>query len=84
MEELTKLGIKQYNNLSIACQYYCDIEKITLIGKNNFVPTPKVDSIVLKFIFNKKYQDIKNEEEFLNFIRKMFENNLSNRIPQSE
>ncbi|WP_236682146.1 16S rRNA (adenine(1518)-N(6)/adenine(1519)-N(6))-dimethyltransferase RsmA [Spiroplasma eriocheiris] len=82
---LAQPNTKSYNNLSIVCQFYCDIEKVTLVGKNNFVPVPKVDSIVLKFTFNKKYHDIKNEGSFLEFIRSMFStkrktilNNLGN------
>ncbi|AGM25578.1 16S rRNA (adenine(1518)-N(6)/adenine(1519)-N(6))-dimethyltransferase RsmA [Spiroplasma chrysopicola] len=63
---------KQYNNLSVVCQYYCDIKKVCLVGKNNFFPVPKVDSIVLAFTFNKKNLVIDNETKFLEFIRTLF------------
>ncbi|WP_338964653.1 MULTISPECIES: 16S rRNA (adenine(1518)-N(6)/adenine(1519)-N(6))-dimethyltransferase RsmA [unclassified Spiroplasma] len=63
---------KAYNNLSIVCQLYSDIEKVCLVGRNNFVPVPKVDSVVLKFKLNRKYPDLKNEEDFIVFIRAMF------------
>ncbi len=63
---------KVYNNLSIVCQFYSDIEKVCLVGRNNFVPVPKVDSVVLKFKLNQKYPDLKNEEDFISFIRAMF------------
>lgn len=63
---------KVYNNLSIVCQFYSDIEKICLVGRNNFIPVPKVDSVVLKFKLNRKYPDLKNEEDFIIFIRAMF------------
>ncbi|RUP78117.1 ribosomal RNA small subunit methyltransferase A [Spiroplasma poulsonii] len=63
---------KSYNNLSIVCQLYSDIEKVCLVGRNNFVPVPKVDSVVLKFKLNRKYPDLKNEEDFIVFIRAMF------------
>lgn len=62
---------KNYSSLSAVCQFYSDIEKISLVGRNNFVPVPKVDSIVLKFKLNKKYPLI-NDEEFIRFIRMMF------------
>ncbi|WHQ37594.1 ribosomal RNA small subunit methyltransferase A [Spiroplasma sp. SV19] len=63
---------KVYNNLSIVCQFYSDIEKVCFVGRNNFVPAPKVDSVVLKFKLNRKYPDLKNEEDFIMFIRAMF------------
>ncbi|WP_253301532.1 16S rRNA (adenine(1518)-N(6)/adenine(1519)-N(6))-dimethyltransferase RsmA [Spiroplasma endosymbiont of Phyllotreta cruciferae] len=63
---------KVYNNLSIVCQFYSYIEKVCLVGRNNFVPVPKVDSVVLKFKLNQKYPDLKNEEDFISFIRAMF------------
>ncbi|KAF0849962.1 MAG: ribosomal RNA small subunit methyltransferase A [Spiroplasma poulsonii] len=63
---------RAYNNLSIVCQLYSDIEKVCLVGRNNFVPVPKVDSVVLKFKLNRKYPDLKNEEDFIVFIRAMF------------
>lgn len=75
---IATIGSKKYNNLSIICQYYCDITKIIIVKKNNFIPIPKVDSIVLKFVFNKKYKNIKNEQKFLIFIRLMFKHKRKN------
>lgn len=63
---------KNYNSLSVVCQFYSDIEKVSLVGRNNFVPAPKVDSIVLKFKLNKKYPALINDKEFIKFIRMMF------------
>ncbi|WP_275427272.1 rRNA adenine N-6-methyltransferase family protein [Spiroplasma citri] len=48
------------------------MEKVSLVGRNNFVPAPKVDSIVLKFKLNKKYPALINDKEFIKFIRMMF------------
>ncbi len=70
---LANTGTKKYNNLSIISKFYCDIEQIAVVNKNCFFPVPKVDSIVLKFIINKKY-NMKNEIEFLYFVRIMFNN----------
>ncbi|WP_374696636.1 16S rRNA (adenine(1518)-N(6)/adenine(1519)-N(6))-dimethyltransferase RsmA [Spiroplasma endosymbiont of Polydrusus formosus] len=63
---------KAYNSFSVFCQFYSDIEKISLVGRNNFMPAPKVDSVVLKFKLNKKYLSLNDEEEFINFVRMMF------------
>ncbi|WP_338955603.1 16S rRNA (adenine(1518)-N(6)/adenine(1519)-N(6))-dimethyltransferase RsmA [Spiroplasma endosymbiont of Polydrusus cervinus] len=65
-------NFKAYNSFSVVCQFYSDIEKVSLVGRNNFMPVPKVDSIVLKFKLNKKYPSLKDEEEFINFVRMMF------------
>lgn len=63
---------KIYNSFSVVCQFYSDIEKICYVGRNNFIPIPKIDSVVLKFKLNKKYPMIINDKEFINFIRIMF------------
>lgn len=70
---IAKPNTKKYNNLSIISQFYCDIEKIIDVNKENFYPIPKVDSVVLKFNFNIKY-DIENKKEFFDFIKAAFFN----------
>ncbi len=87
---LAKPQSKEYNNLSIVSKYYSDIEKITNIHKTEFCPVPKVDSVVLKFTMNKKY-NIQDEADFLIFIRQCFLNkrktilnNISNIIQDKE
>lgn len=84
---MAKPNSKKYNSLSVVCQFYSYIEKICLVKRNNFIPVPKVDSIVLKFKFKKKYSSSINDEKFINFIRMMFLtkrktilNNLANLI----
>lgn len=39
---------RQIHAISVIANHCFDIEKILKVGKNNFVPQPKVDSIVLK------------------------------------
>ena len=79
-----KVGTKQYGSLSVFLQYNFDIEKICNVSKNCFEPIPKVDSIVLKLINNKKIK-VNNEEKFYKLIkdsfrqkRKNLRNNLKN------
>ena len=72
---------KKYNNLSVTCQYYCDISKICDVSRNNFFPIPEVDSIVLNFVFNKKIElEKKDEKEFLFMIKKLFSHKRKNLI----
>ncbi len=74
---------REYNSLSVFLQYYFDIEKVTLVSKNCFVPRPKVDSIVVKFSRKKDLLKLKNKELFFNFVRDAFKfkrKNLRNNL----
>ncbi len=42
-------GGKDYGILSVLCQLWYDIKKVTLVKPGAFTPPPKVDSIVLNF-----------------------------------
>jgi len=41
-------GGKEYGSLSIAVQYYCDAEIVTIVPRTVFVPPPNVDSAVVR------------------------------------
>lgn len=43
---------KEYGQLSILSQMYCDVEIIKKVPKNCFSPSPKVDSALVRFIVN--------------------------------
>ena len=45
---------KEYGQLSILSQMYCDVEIIKKVPKNSFMPAPKVDSALVRFIINDK------------------------------
>lgn len=47
-------GGKIYGALSVAVQYYCNVEQIALVPKEVFIPRPKVDSAVLKLSVRKE------------------------------
>ena len=87
-ERLTaKISTKKYNNFTILVQYYCEIEKLFNVPPSVFIPKPKVDSTVVKFISKKEKPKIKNETQFFSFLKQMFAqkrktilNNLSNYI----
>ncbi len=44
---------KEYGQLSILSQMYCDCEIIKKVPKNCFMPSPKVDSALVRFIVKK-------------------------------
>lgn len=82
-----KVNTKDYNALSVFVKYYTDTKKAFIVSKNNFFPAPKVDSVIIHSIINKKSFDLNNEKEFLSFIKASFEqrrktlvNNISNKF----
>lgn len=81
---MAKPKSKEYGSLSVFLQYNFDIKKICDVSKNCFKPVPKVDSMVIKLIANKK-KNLKSEEKFYKLIkdafhqkRKNLRNNLKN------
>lgn len=73
-----KPNSKDYNSLSVSLQYYFDIEKVTLVSKNCFVPKPNVDSIVVKFTRKKDLIHVRDEEMFFKFVRDCFKQKRKN------
>ncbi len=47
-------GKKTYGAISVAVQYYCQVENITNVPRSMFIPQPNVDSIVLKLLIRKE------------------------------
>ena len=45
---------KEYGQLSILSQMYCDTEIIKIVPKKSFMPSPKVDSAIVKFTISDK------------------------------
>jgi len=81
-----KPGTKDYNALSIAIQYYCDVEVAIQVPRGVFVPPPNVDSAVT-LITRKKQPPVEvvNEDFLMKIVhisftqrRKTLLNNLAN------
>ena len=43
-------GSKLYGSITVLLQYFYDVKKNFIVSKNEFVPSPKVDSVVVSFI----------------------------------
>ncbi len=67
-----KPGSKDYSSLTVFLNYYFDIKKEFLVSRNNFVPKPNVDSIVISLTKKKDQYQIENEELFLQLVRDSF------------
>ncbi|PPE05905.1 16S rRNA (adenine(1518)-N(6)/adenine(1519)-N(6))-dimethyltransferase RsmA [Williamsoniiplasma lucivorax] len=65
-----------YNNLSVAADFYADKKYEFTVNKNKFKPIPKVDSAIVSLTFWDKYQNKLNgdDQEFIGFVRKLFNN----------
>lgn len=66
-------GSKDYGAISILCQYYTETELVTIVGANEFVPPPKVDSAVVKMAFrDKPAVAVKDEKMFFRTVKAAF------------
>lgn len=64
---------KQYGALSVAVQYYCEVEEICQVPAECFEPRPKVDSEVLKLkIRDEKAVTVPDEELFFAVVKAGF------------
>lgn len=66
-------GSKAYGALSVAVQYYCNVEKVADVPRGVFVPQPNVDSTVLKLKL-KKEKTVKplDEKVFFDCVKAAF------------
>lgn len=68
-----KPGNKDYGALSIAVQFYCNVEEVVKVPKTVFVPQPKVDSTVLRLdILKERPVDVKNPDLFFKVVKAGF------------
>ncbi|QBQ08211.1 16S rRNA (adenine1518-N6/adenine1519-N6)-dimethyltransferase [Spiroplasma gladiatoris] len=87
-----KYNEKNYNNLSVACQFYSELKYEFTVKKTLFNPVPKVDSAIISLCFNKNYlEKVNDDEKFISFVRKLFNNkrktilnNLNNILQDKE
>ncbi|WP_282938199.1 16S rRNA (adenine(1518)-N(6)/adenine(1519)-N(6))-dimethyltransferase RsmA [Paenibacillus sp. RC67] len=83
-----KPGGKEYGSLSIAVQYYCEPEIVTIVPRTVFIPQPNVDSAVIKLkVRSNPPVELKDEAFFFDVVhasfvqrRKTIYNNLASRF----
>ena len=78
-------GNRDYGSISVILQYFYDIKKEFIVSKNNFIPVPKVDSVVISFSPRLIDNEVRNIDNFINLVhnsfqfkRKTIRNNLKN------
>ncbi len=57
-------GTKDYGSLSIAVQFYCEAELVTIVPRTVFVPQPNVDSAVIRLRLRKSPPVQVTDEDF--------------------
>ena len=66
-------GGKLSGAITYSVNYYAETEEIVLVGKESFIPSPEVDSKVIKLkIRNVLPVNVKNEEMFFKVIKASF------------
>ncbi len=81
-DRFNKPNSKEYNSLTIILNYYFDIKKLMDVSRNCFTPKPNVDSSIIEFKSNKKY-NVNDEELFFKLVRDSFKfkrKNLRNNL----
>ena len=64
---------KEYGAFSLLVQYYCNTKIIRRVPPSCFIPSPKVDSIVIRLDkLDKPSVDVEDEKLFFNIIRQAF------------
>ncbi len=68
-----EIGSRESGALTVAAQYYADIEKLFDVGRGSFTPQPKVDSAVIKLTVRKEPAvRPENEKRFFEIVRAAF------------
>jgi len=80
-ERMTAIQGKNYSPLSIFVQYYCKVKEEFIVPRTEFIPSPKVDSMVVSMSPYRGFSP--DDKEFFGFIhvcfsqrRKNIKNNL--------
>lgn len=81
-------GVKDYGILSIAVQLYADVDIVCEVGRDAFMPPPKVDSAVVRILFAPQPRvELEDEAMFFKVVeaafgerRKTIRNSLKGRL----
>ncbi len=68
-----EVGSRNAGAVSVAVEYYGESEILFNVGRECFLPSPKVDSSVIKITLHKEPRyDVKNEKRFFSLVRAAF------------
>ena len=66
-------GTREYGSISVLLNYYFDIKKEFYVSRKQFIPEPKVDSVVVSFSYKKDRKKVVNMDFFEQVIRDSFQ-----------
>lgn len=81
----TSPGSREYGSITVLLNYFFDVKKEFFVSKKEFIPEPKVDSVVISFKDKKERLQLNNFDFFERIVRDSFQykrknikNNLKN------
>ena len=66
-------GTRDYSSITVLLNYFFDIKKEFFVSRGNFVPEPRVDSVVVSFTFKNNQKKVKDINFFERIIRDSFQ-----------
>ena len=69
----TKPGSKEYGSITVLLNYFYDVKKEFFVSKKEFIPMPKVDSVVVSFTEKKERLYLKDFDFFEKVLRDSFQ-----------
>ena len=81
----TSPGSREYGSITVLLNYYFDIKKEFNVSKKQFIPEPKVDSVVVSFREKKNKLKLNNFSFFERIVRDSFQykrKNIRNNLKQ--
>lgn len=68
-----QVGTREAGAVTVAVNYYADTEEIFDVPRKSFMPSPKVDSVVIKLALRKeKKYSVKDEKKFFSLVKCAF------------
>jgi len=68
-----KIGTKDYSRLSAMLYFKCNVEKLTDVSSESFIPKPKIDSTVVKLTPKENKISDEDFEIYSNFTKALFQ-----------
>lgn len=65
-------GTKSYSSITVFLNYYYDIKKLFIVNRDQFIPSPNVDSVVISLALKNERLYVKNENHFFELVRNSF------------
>lgn len=72
--KLLNPSLKDYSPLHVLLEYKYNLKLITHVSKNDYLPRPEIDSMVLKIDKKQPIYQITDEQKFIQIVKSLFKN----------